>query len=365
MARSIETVLTDLLNYKKADTCIECGFCEHVCPSRYVTLTPRQRLQARRVINRTGSPELEKEYHYIGEQTCAADGMCQVPCPMGISTAVVTDAIRAKKATKAESGLLHSGAEHYGAVETDLRAMLKLTVGTERVISPYPLIWATDFLHRLSHQMPHWSAHFPMPRKLHYREVENPDYVTDYYMIVQSPNGGINLYSETDPQSNVLNDKLIVNGTALHIQGEKTGTDQKDWGYTQYHGMNGYVPMDDLDPASREEAANEEYRTFGGKDVDFEVKVHGNDENVSVYNGPGEKFDEVSGADGIADGTSVHISQYMRGEDGTNWGKTDTDGVTQGWLNLDRDTDYVNENVSGDLIWRLHLAANKYLSNQK
>lgn len=61
--------------------------------------------------------------------------------------------------------------------------------------------------------------------------------------------------------------------------------------------MNGYVPMDDLDPASREEAANEEYRTFGGKDVDFEVKVHGNDGNVSVYNGPGEKFDQVSGTE--------------------------------------------------------------------
>ena len=46
----------------------------------------------------------------------------------------------------------------------------------------------------------------------------------------------------------------------------------KNRAYTQYHGMNGYVPMDDLDPASREEAASEEYRTFGGKDADFEVK---------------------------------------------------------------------------------------------
>ena len=42
------------------------------------------------------------------------------------------------------------------------------------------------------------------------------------------------------------------------------------------------------------------------------------------------------------------IFQYVKGEDGTKWGKTDTDGVTQGWLNLDRDTDYVNENVSAD-----------------
>ena len=177
---------------------------------------------------------------------------------------------------------------------------------------------------------------------------QDPEYVTDYYMIVQSPDGGVDIYSEADPQSSRLNEKQIVNGTAIHIQGEKTGTDNKKWGYTQYHGMNGYVPMDDLDPASREEAANEEYRTFGGKDVDFEVKVHGNDGNVSVYNGPGEKFDQVSGTEGIADGTTVHIFQYVQGEDGTNWGKTDTDGVTQGWLNLDRDTDYVNENVSAD-----------------
>ena len=26
---------------------------------------------------------------------------------------------------------------------------------------------------------------------------QSPDYVTDYYMIVQSPNGGINLYSDS------------------------------------------------------------------------------------------------------------------------------------------------------------------------
>ena len=177
---------------------------------------------------------------------------------------------------------------------------------------------------------------------------QNPDYATDYYMIVQSAQGGADIYDEADPKGIKLNDGQIPNGTAIHVLGEKDGTDGKKWAYTQYHGMNGYIPMDDLDPASRADAVNEEYRTFGGKDVDFEVKIQGNGGNVPVYNGPGEKFDEVSGADGIADGTSVHISQYMRGEDGTNWGKTDTDGVTQGWLNLDRDTDYVNENVSAD-----------------
>ena len=177
---------------------------------------------------------------------------------------------------------------------------------------------------------------------------QNPDYVTDYYMIVQSTQGGVDIYDEADPQSVKLNDKQIPNGTAIHVLGEKSGTDNNEWAYTQYHGMNGYVPMGDLNPATRDEAIDKEYNTFGGKDVDFEVKIQGNGVNVPVYNGPGEKFDQVSGTEGIADGTTVHIFQYVQGEDGTNWGKTDTDGVTQGWLNLDRDTDYVNENVSAD-----------------
>lgn len=172
---------------------------------------------------------------------------------------------------------------------------------------------------------------------------QDPDYVTDYYMVVQSAEGGINIYAESDPQSEILNDQLIINGTAIHIQGEKDGTDNKKWAYTQYHGMNGYIPMDDLKPVTRSEAIKEEINTLGGKDVDFEVKIQGDDGKASVYNGPGEKFGEVSGTSGIENDTTVHISQYVHGEDGTNWGRTDTDGVDQGWLNLDRDTDYTGK----------------------
>lgn len=172
---------------------------------------------------------------------------------------------------------------------------------------------------------------------------QDPDYVTDYYMVVQSAEGGINIYAESDPQSEILNDQLIINGTAIHIQGEKDGTDNKKWAYTQYHGMNGYIPMDDLKPVTRSEAIKEEINTLGGKDVDFEVKIQGDDGKASVYNGPGEKFGEVSGTSGIENDTTVHISQYVHGEDGINWGRTDTDGVDQGWLNLDRDTDYTDK----------------------
>ena len=172
---------------------------------------------------------------------------------------------------------------------------------------------------------------------------QDPEYVTDYYMIVQSPDGGVYIYSEADPQSSRLNEKQIVNGTAIHIQGEKTGTDNKKWGYTQYHGMNGYVPMDNLDPVDRAKAIESEFKTFGGEDVDLQVKVQTEDGNADLYNGPGEKYGEVAGSDGIADGTVVHISQQIHGEDGVNGGKADTD--PEGWLSLDRDTDYQSEVV--------------------
>ena len=49
--------------------------------------------------------------------------------------------------------------------------------------------------------------------------VRNPDYVTDYYMIVQSTQGGVDIYDEADTQSVKLNDSKIPNGTAIHVLG--------------------------------------------------------------------------------------------------------------------------------------------------
>jgi D-lactate dehydrogenase len=74
-----------------ATTCVECGFCEPVCPSRHLTTTPRQRIVIRREMARqpAGSPvqrALLEQYEYDGIQTCAADGTCQIACPLGIDT---------------------------------------------------------------------------------------------------------------------------------------------------------------------------------------------------------------------------------------------------------------------------------------
>src|SRR6266511_3292009 len=68
-----------------ANTCVECGFCEPVCPSRLLTTTPRQRIVIRREMARQPQGSalqrvLLEQYEYDGIETCAADGSCMHAC---------------------------------------------------------------------------------------------------------------------------------------------------------------------------------------------------------------------------------------------------------------------------------------------
>ena len=50
------------------DSCIECGFCESNCPSRDVTLTPRQRITVLREMSRLKSlpsPTPEQDQRWV------------------------------------------------------------------------------------------------------------------------------------------------------------------------------------------------------------------------------------------------------------------------------------------------------------
>ena len=90
---------------EEATTCVECGFCEPVCPSRQLTTTPRQRIVLRREMARqpAGSPlsrALLEEFEYDGLETCAADGTCRLACPLGIDTGALVKRLARRAARR-------------------------------------------------------------------------------------------------------------------------------------------------------------------------------------------------------------------------------------------------------------------------
>ena len=116
---------------ESATTCVECGFCEPVCPSRNLTTTPRQRIVLRREMARqpTGSPvqrALLEEFEYEALDTCAADGSCQLACPVGIDTGKLVKELRQRRHTERAEGAALATPGAGSAVEGASRAGLRL-----------------------------------------------------------------------------------------------------------------------------------------------------------------------------------------------------------------------------------------------
>ena len=117
---------------EEVDRCIECGFCEPLCPSRDLTTTPRQRIAVRREIARLDAagtePELraslEADFPYDVLDTCAADGLCATACPVRIDTGRLTKRFRALRLSPAARRAAAAAARGFAAIEPALRLAL-------------------------------------------------------------------------------------------------------------------------------------------------------------------------------------------------------------------------------------------------
>ena len=119
---------------KRANKCIECGFCEVNCMSCGLTLSSRMRIAIQREIREleaTGSdPQraatLRKQYKYYGDQTCATDGLCSTSCPMKINTGELTHLIRQMDMLDNKTGykIGEFAANHMGGIKQGLRLVL-------------------------------------------------------------------------------------------------------------------------------------------------------------------------------------------------------------------------------------------------
>ncbi len=107
----------------EVDRCVECGYCEPVCPSRDLTLTPRQRIVALRATASARlrgddalADALERDFDYDGVQTCAVDGMCQTACPVGINTGALVRRLRQESAAPPLAAAWSGAARAWGPV---------------------------------------------------------------------------------------------------------------------------------------------------------------------------------------------------------------------------------------------------------
>ena len=159
----------------EVDKCIECGFCEHSCPSRDLTLTPRQRIVVRREMQRlkdASAPTdtytaLDSDFPYMALDTCAVDGLCATDCPVSINTGNLTKRFRALRHSALANRLAELMAKHFGWVEFTARIALNAGHLVEQTFGSGFMTSLTRQLDRLSRRFtgePFWQWSYPMPK---------------------------------------------------------------------------------------------------------------------------------------------------------------------------------------------------------
>ncbi|MBI3146829.1 MAG: FAD-binding oxidoreductase [Pseudogulbenkiania sp.] len=152
------------------DKCIECGFCEVMCPSRAITLTPRQRIVANREmasLRASGSEpgrlaELEALYQYAGDETCTTCGLCETACPVGINTGKLTSQIRQGHLSDGGWAVANWLAGHYDTATRGARLGLKLVDTLHGLTGTAATRAMMNTLRKvMGRRAPHWTPYFP------------------------------------------------------------------------------------------------------------------------------------------------------------------------------------------------------------
>jgi D-lactate dehydrogenase len=159
----------------EADRCIECGYCERVCPSRDLTTTPRQRIVVRRELARqaslaggAGTPvgdALRRDFDYDVRDTCAGDGLCEIACPVDIDTGALVKRFRHDDHPRSERRLAAAAARHWAAAESVTRSALRLGLMAADRTSDERVAGLTAMLRRLTRGLlvPQWLDATPPP----------------------------------------------------------------------------------------------------------------------------------------------------------------------------------------------------------
>ena len=171
MDPALSTAKETIEQVKRANKCIECGFCEVNCMSCGLTLSSRMRIAVQREIRylaKTGeNPErlatLKKQYKYYGDQTCATDGLCSTSCPMKINTGELTHLIRQMDMNDNPTGYKvgEFAANHMAGIKSSLRVVLDVAHAAHITLGPTLMTSICRGMNKMG--MPLWTT--AMPKK--------------------------------------------------------------------------------------------------------------------------------------------------------------------------------------------------------
>lgn len=147
------------------DRCMECGFCEPVCPAKDLTLSPRQRIviwrdiQAKKQAGQDVSA-LMKQYEYYGMETCAATGLCSIRCPLDINTG---DLIRKLRADNAHHPKVAKWVgEHFSSSLKGARFTFAVAGKAQHLLGNHIMGGVTHSLRKWTgNRLPRWSSAMP------------------------------------------------------------------------------------------------------------------------------------------------------------------------------------------------------------
>ena len=182
------------------DRCIECGFCEPLCPSHGLTLSPRQRIVSWRELSRRAAQgeapgQVGEDYVYQGLDTCAACGLCSTACPVGINTGDLTRRLRGRTIGGVSKAINAWTADNFSTLANASR--LGLSVG--HAVSG---VLGDNFLSRISRGA--WKKDMPYAGKSPVALASQGD------PVVYFPTCGGRIFGPSDTSEQQLGDVIIT-----------------------------------------------------------------------------------------------------------------------------------------------------------